>query len=89
LLTSGKHVKTIANFSNNQVFEDSFVNTCVLILSKKPSKEFEHILVPKLPSGLSLAPVLESLPDRATSLTSVSVLQSSTIGSGPWILLSR
>ena len=39
LLTVGRHAKSITNLSNNQVFEDSFVNTCTLLLSKKPSND--------------------------------------------------
>jgi len=89
LLTDGKHIRSITGFSNNQVFEDSFVNTCVLVLSKKTCDRFEHVFVPKLPREESLASVVESLPHGRSGGASVSSLRSVSIGQDPWILASK
>jgi hypothetical protein len=89
ILTENKHIKTITNFSNNQVFEDSFVNTCVLVLGKKPGQNFEHVFIPKLALGESLPTFVEALGSSEPGRVSVDCLESSNLGTKPWVLATR
>jgi type I restriction-modification system DNA methylase subunit len=89
LLSDGQHVKSITNFSNNQVFADSFVNTCVLILGKTASRRYQHVFIPKLPPSESLAVVVENIGRRKTDGVSLASLPSSSLSAGMWTLASR
>ena len=43
----GKFIMELIDFSYNQVFENAFVNTCIIKITKKNRSNFEYIEIPK------------------------------------------
>jgi type I restriction-modification system DNA methylase subunit len=77
-LSSGNHVKKIVSFTNNQVFDAAFVNTCILILSKAAMPSFEYVEIPKAEKSMSLSIAL-AFADEST-------LPSRMLTNAPWVL---
>lgn len=76
-LSKGKNVLKIVNFTYNRVFENAFVNACILILSKSSSKSFTYVEVPKVHEQ----PIKNALEESIES-----DLPSRFITKKPWVL---
>lgn len=80
LLAEGENTNRIVSFTHNQVFDTAFVNTCILVLSKRPSKTFSYVEVPRVGKNESLSKLLSNATE--------STLSSRILTSEPWVLRS-
>lgn len=80
LLSTDKNVSKIVSFTNNQVFNTAFVNTCILVLSKASLDRFDYVEIPKIEKGHSLAHALNTAEESS--------LPSSVLSNAPWVLKS-
>ena len=80
IISDGKYVERIVNFTYNQVFEKAFVNTCILVLSKKATKNFRYIEVIKVDSDEQIPKVLWKEKG--------SIIPTNSITKSPWVLKS-
>lgn len=78
LLTAGRHLFSLVNFRNNQVFAEAFVNSCIVILSKAPVDQFSYLEIPKLGKGKKIeAGLAEGVP---------SSIPAERLSQAPWVL---
>lgn len=90
ILAEGKHVAEIVDFSYNQVFDESFVNTCIILLTKAPSPAVTYIEIPKLEDTALLPPVVVSLashPKANLEPATISRVRADTLSEGPWVFV--
>ena len=80
LLSSEKNIGQIVGFTNNQIFDTAFVNTCILVLSKTPTSSFQYVEIPKVKKDIQISQALiNAIP---------STVSSSFLSGSPWIIKS-
>ena len=82
-LATGKHVKEIAHFGANMVFEDANTYTCITLFSKSPSKDF---LFQRFPYKSDFKKLLFNKGKRTTITYEMIDNASRLYGSNQWIL---
>ncbi len=92
VLTVGNHVAEILDFSHNQVFDESFVNTCILLLTKAPSPLVTYIEIPKLKDESLLPTVVSSLAHHSggqIERAAVSRIKAVSLSAAPWAFVKE